>query len=234
MAPKILCMIVDDESIARDILQIHISKIEDLKLVATCKNAFEALTTLQEQRIDLIFLDIKMPDITGISLAEVIKQKAKVIFTTAYRDYAVEGFELQAVDYLLKPISLERFIQAIQKYKAETGIEKLSIPQKQTDNFIFIRSDRKMTKIALDQIKYIESLSDYLKIHLVDNNSIITRDTISSIENKLPTAHFIRIHRSFIISVQHIDAYTKEYIEIGNTCLPISRSYRESVIKRFE
>ena len=165
-----------------------------------------------------------MPEITGLSLAKIIDKKAKVIFTTAYREYAVDGFNLQAVDYLLKPISYDRFLQAIQKI----------IPSKTAESkvdFMFVRSERKMVKINFDTILYIESLSDYVKI-ITPQKTIVTRENISSLEEKLAHDNFIRIHRSYIVSITKMTSYTNEFIEIENKALPISRSYKESVLQK--
>ncbi|UZR98364.1 LytR/AlgR family response regulator transcription factor [Chondrinema litorale] len=230
---KINCMVVDDEPTAREILKMHIEKLDGLVLVGTCKNAIEAFELINSQAVDLIFLDIKMPGITGISLAKSINKNIKVIFTTAYRDYAVEGFDLQAVDYLLKPISLERLLQAVHKYKSENSPVLMNELPEQNEGFIFVRSNRKMVKITLSEITHIESLSDYIKIYTTEN-TVITRESISNIEAKLPTGKFLRIHRSFIVSTDYITAYTHEYVELQNKSLPISRSYRELVIKYFE
>ena len=232
MPKKINCIIVDDEPTAREILQLYVSKIPDLQLMGVCKNAIEAIDALQSHAVDLIFLDIKMPDISGISLAETIRNKAKIIFTTAYREYAMDGFDLQAVDYLLKPISLERFVQAIQKYRQESAV-KLPPTQVSDEDFFFVRSDRKMVRIPLNEIKYIESLSDYVKIHL-NKEIILTREPIFTIEEKLSSKKFLRIHRSFIVALSQISSYTKEGVELGEKYLPISRTYRKSVLERFE
>ncbi len=232
MPRKITCIIVDDEPTAREILQHFVSKLPDLELVGSCKNAIEAIDMLQSHPVDLVFLDIRMPDISGISLAETIKNKAKIIFTTAFREYAVDGFDLQAVDYLLKPISLERFVQAVQKYRQESEI-KLPVSTEDNEDFFFVRSERKMVKIPLNDIQFIESLSDYVKIHL-DNDLVITREPISTIESKLNPQKFIRIHRSFIVSANRISSYTKEGVELGEKYLPISRTYRKSVLDQFE
>ena len=198
----------------------------------------EAFPFLQNNSIDLLFLDIQMPEVTGLSFAKLLKGNTKIIFTTAYREYAVDGFDLQAVDYLLKPISFERFLQAIQKIQKEFS-EKKTI-QKPTENnpnilenSIFIRVDRKMQKILLEDILFIESLSDYIKIHCT-NQVLITRDTIKNIESKLPNHLFLKIHRSFIIAISKIESYTKEYLEINNKAIPISRNYRKNVLELLE
>jgi len=230
----ISCLIVDDESIAREIIETHLSKIENITIIASCSNAIEAFNHISNQQIDLVFLDINMPEISGISFAKSINSNIKVIFTTAYRDYAVEGFELKAVDYLLKPISFERLKKSLDTYFNIYG----NVPDSNTStpdisDFMFVRSDRKMIKIDYDSIYYIESYSDYLKIH-TEKDTIVTRETISAIEAKLPKQLFLRIHRSYIISIKFIASFTNEHITISNKTLPISRSYKKDVLKQLE
>ncbi len=236
MSKIIHCIIVDDEPIAREILENHLNKIEAIKIISSCKNAMEAFNVINAHKIDIIFLDINMPEISGLSFAKSINKNIKIIFTTAYREYAVDGFDLKAVDYLLKPISFERLLQAVNKFlnenipvytesKNELTIEK--------SDFIFVRSDRKMIKINFSDINYIESLGDYLKIHL-PNKTIITRETISNMEVKLPKKEFIRIHRSFILSIAKIESFTNEFVEVNKKAIPISRSYKKDVLQRLE
>lgn len=230
------CLIVDDEITAREILESHLSKIPTLLVSGSCKNAIEAFTIINTTKIDLIFLDINMPEISGLSFAKSINKNSKVIFTTAYREYAVDGFNLQAVDYLLKPISFDRFLQAVNKFIGENiPIETPIIPENvaEESEFIFVRSDRKMIKIDFDAILHVESLSDYIKIITADK-TIVTRETISNIEAKLPKKKFIRIHRSFLIAIAKIDSFTNEYVEINQKSLPISRSYRKAVLEQLE
>ena len=236
MSKVVNCIIVDDEPIAREILENHLLKIKAINVVATCKNAIEAFNELNSNAIDLIFLDINMPEISGLSFAKSINKNIKVIFTTAYREYAIEGFDLQAVDYLLKPISFERLLQAVNKYFDEiisVHTESTSEIIQEKSDFIFVRSDRKMIKINFSDINYVESFSDYIKIH-IPNKTIITRETITSIEAKLPKRNFIRIHRSFIASLDKIDSFTNEFVEVKNKALPISRSYKKDVLHRLE
>ncbi len=236
MSKTVKCIIVDDEPIAREILENHLQKIEAVTVVATCKNAIEAFNQINSNQVDLIFLDINMPEISGLSFAKSINKNIKVIFTTAYREYAIDGFNLQAVDYLLKPISFERLLQAVNKYLGENTLnitETNSEIINEKSDFIFVRSDRKMVKINFSEINYIESFSDYIKFHLKDK-VIITRETISSIEAKLPKADFLRIHRSFIISISKIESFTNEFIEIHKKALPISRSYKKEVLFKLE
>ena len=234
MSDKVTCMIVDDEPMAREIISSFVGKIHNLELVATCKNVSEAFSVLQKESIQLIFLDINMPEISGLSLAKSIQHKSQVIFTTAYREYAIEGFDLQAVDYLLKPISFDRFLKAVQKYfelhvSKETVKKEVVTTEKETS--IFVRSDRKMVKVRFNEIKYIESLSDYVKI-FTNEETIVTRETISNIESKLPSKEFLRTHRSYIVSMNRINSFTNEFVELDKKAIPISRSYKENVLQK--
>ena len=234
MSDKITCMIVDDEPMAREIISSFVGKIHNLELVATCKNVSEAFSVLQKESIQLIFLDINMPEISGLSLAKSIQHKSQVIFTTAYREYAIEGFDLQAVDYLLKPISFDRFLKAVQKYfdlHVSKEIIKQEIVSEVKETSIFVRSVRKMVKVRFKEINYIESLSDYVKI-FTDKETIITRETISNIESKLPSNEFLRTHRSYIVSMPKIDSFTNELVELKKKAIPISRSYKENVLQK--
>ncbi len=224
------CLIVDDEAVAREIIASHLAVFNNIHVVAKCNNALEAFSYINKNKVDLIFLDINMPEISGISMAKSVNKNIKIIFTTAYRDYAVEGFELRAVDYLLKPISFVRLKKAVSAYfeMYETfSSEKLEVEN--PSEFMFIRSDRKMLKIDFEAINIIESFGDYLKIHL-ETETIITRETITAIEAKLPQLQFMRIHRSFIIAISQITSFTNEHINISGKALPISRTYKKEVL----
>ncbi len=225
------CVVVDDEPIAREIIESFIEKTPNLKLLGSFQNAVEVLNFEQKHNVDLYFLDINMPEINGLSLAKIINKKAHIIFTTAYRDYAIDGFNLNVIDYLLKPIAFDRFLQAIEKLPKESQLFSTTFNQEQKSDFLFIRSERKMIKVSFNDILYIESLSDYIKIYL-NNEIIVTRETISNINDKLPQNLFIRIHRSYIISIDKIHSYTNEFIEVSKKALPISRSYKESVLQK--
>ncbi|RIJ46434.1 DNA-binding response regulator [Maribellus luteus] len=236
MEKRIKCLVVDDEPVAREILENHLAKLESFELVGSCKSAIGAFQIISSQPVDLIFLDINMPEMSGLSLARSINSNVKVIFTTAYREYAVDGFDLQAVDYLLKPISFERFLKGVQKYMQENVPVKSSdaiAPETEDTEFFFVRSERKMVRINFSDIRFIESIADYIKIHLQERN-VLTRETISNIESKLPQNDFLRIHRSYIVGIKNIESFTTEYIEIGKRQLPISRSYREQVLRKLE
>ncbi len=239
---KISCLVVDDEPPALEVLKNYIASVHSLELAATCIDAVEALNFLQKQSVDLLFLDIQMPQILGTDFIRTLKHPPKVIFTTAFRKYAVEGFELDAVDYLLKPISFERFLKAVNKVMdtslppTDNNFNIPANPGNLAEAFISLRCDRKNLKVALNDILYIESLKDYIKVVTV-NKTIITKQSISSIEEMLPKENFIRIHRSYIVVLNKIESYTNELIGIGKQELPISRSYRlqvENLLKRKE
>ena len=233
MQEKVRCMIVDDEPTARDVLTILLAKIPMVEIVATCANAMEAFHAVNTQTIELIFLDINMPEISGLAFAKTVSKDTKIIFTTAYREFAIDGFDLRAVDYLLKPIAFDRLLQAVHNY-LETRPKTLvanSFEQESQRNYSFIRSDRKMIKVVFSDVAFVESCSDYVKIHLQDK-SILTRQTISNIEATLPTNEFMRIHRSFIVRVDAIQSFTNEQIEVQGKELPISRPYKKDVLAR--
>jgi DNA-binding LytR/AlgR family response regulator len=228
---KIICLAVDDEPPALDILKNYIQAVSSFELAGTCINAVDALNVLRSTHVDLMFLDIQMPQLLGTDLLRTLNNPPKVIFTTAYREFAIEGFELNAVDYLLKPISFERFLKAVNK------VMDIKLPQQMQqetqDAYLYFRSDRKMHKVAMEDIIFIESLKDYIKV-VTKSKTIITKQSISSIEERLPKSSFIRIHRSFIVSLSKVQSYTPELIAIGNEELPVSRMYRHEVEKVFK
>ena len=237
MVKTVNCIIVDDEPVAREILENHLGRIDRIHIVSSCKNALEAFKAINSHPVDLVFLDINMPDISGLSFATSMSKDIKIIFTTAYRDYAVDGFDLKAVDYLLKPISFERLLQGINKYFQEISTVRTGYSGEieiEKEDSIFVRSDRKMVKVCFRDILFIESLSDYIRIHLDGNKTVTTRETLSNIEARLPQSDFMRIHRSFMVSVQKIESFTSETIGIGKHEIPISRSYRDEVVRRLE
>ena len=231
---KIICLAVDDEPPALEVLKKYISSVNSLELAGTCADAIEAINFLQEQPVDLIFLDIKMPELQGTDFLKALKNPPRVIFTTAYRKFAVEGFELDAVDYLLKPISFERFLKAVHKVIELESLNPVTTTQDQAQatngNFIYFRSDRKMVKVALNDILYVESLKDYVKV-VTRNKTITTKNAISTLEENLPKINFLRIHRSFIVAIDKIESFNTEIIEIAKQELPISRMYRHEVEK---
>jgi DNA-binding LytR/AlgR family response regulator len=231
MPDKINCIIVDDEPVAREILEDHLSKLDPVNIVASCKNALEAFKVVSTKKVDLVFLDINMPDISGLTFAKSMNSDLNIIFTTAYREYAVEGFDLKAVDYLLKPISFERLLQSVNKYidehrqRSESG----RIEKEVQSTYCFVRADRKMVKIVFSDIRFVESIGDYLKIHLKEG-MVTTRETLQNMEAILPSKDFLRIHRSYLVSLSSIRSFTSECIEVEDRELPVSRGYREGVM----
>lgn len=236
MDKKMSCIVVDDEPTAREILLNHLSKIEQIQVIGSCSGAIEAFNLVNMHQVDVIFLDINMPEISGLSFAKSINKDIKIIFTTAYREYAIDSYDLQAIDYLMKPISFERLYKAINLYFElhQPSIDQSPKPENSNQSdFMFVRADRKMVKINYADMVFIESLSDYLKIH-TKTGSIITRETISNIEAKLPPQNFLRVHRSFIVSIAHITSYTHEYVEVEGNTIPIGRTNKSEVLERLE
>ncbi len=233
--PTLRCLIIDDEPPAREIIRRYIADIPSLELVAECTNALEALVLLQHSPVDLLFLDIRLPQLNGTDFLKTLQQRPMVIFTTAFPDYALEGYELDAVDYLLKPIRFERFIKAINKAFVQTGHKTMpeqAPPREehQQEAFVYFRADRKMVKVMLKDIFYIESMKDYVKVVMSDG-VLITKQSITSVEAMLPDKLFIRSHRSFIVSLARIRTFTSEVIEIDKTEIPIGKLYRGAVLK---
>ncbi|MBO9616539.1 MAG: response regulator transcription factor [Dyadobacter sp.] len=233
---KIRCLIVDDEPLAISVLQEYISQLETLTLVGTCCNAVEALLFLQKNKVDLLFLDIQMPKLTGIDFLKTLANRPKVIFTTAYREYALEGFELNVLDYLLKPVPFDRFLLAINKYHGNEPANKLPqllVPANENginEQFIYLKSDKKMIKVFLNEILYIESLKDYVKVKTVSGD-VVSYQRISYLEEKLPDRRFLRIHRAYIIATDKIRSFNTSVIEVGGQELPIGRQYKADVMK---
>tara|TARA_R110002049_G_scaffold137865_2_gene297896 strand:+ start:3183 stop:3905 length:723 start_codon:yes stop_codon:yes gene_type:complete len=225
---KYNCIIVDDEPHAIKILESYIRSLDQLKIVGTCSNAFRAINILNNEKVDLIFLDINMPKLLGTQLLKTLQYPPKVIFTTAHKDYAIEAFELDAIDYLLKPISFERFLKAVNKFCHTTTVEVA--PANQGPGFLYFRADRKMVKVFLEDIFYIESYKDYIIIHK-ETDVVKVKLSISAVEKMLPQNLFLRIHRSFLVAIHRVTAYTKYDVEIGKIELPIGRSF-SSVIQK--
>ncbi len=226
------CIIADDEPIARQILESYIDSMPSIELVASCKNAFEVMEVLQSTSVDLLFLDINMPKLSGISLLRTMQHSPNVIITTAYPEYAVEGFELSVTDYLLKPFSLERFIQAVMKVQKQTEVSKEVIPsqKKEAINTLFVKSDKKIMKVTLDDVHYVEAYGNYIKIFT--DQMILTPQTLSDFLEKLPN-HFVRIHKSYVINFQQLKLIDGNQIVLYNdTKLPIGKSYRKDVLDR--
>ncbi|MEQ8240082.1 MAG: LytTR family DNA-binding domain-containing protein [Cyclobacteriaceae bacterium] len=217
----IRCLIIDDEPLARDVLQIYIKDFPALKLVASCESALEAIDWLNKEKIDLIFLDINMPKLSGINFYKSLAKPPKVIFTTAYADHAVEGFELDAIDYLLKPFSFERFIKAVNKVQILTS-------ETPVQDFMMLKADKRTHKINYSQINYFESIGDYVKVNLESDKTLIISETLKKLETLLPSS-FLRVHKSYIIALSKMEYVEGNQIKLGETKIPIGQSYRESV-----
>lgn len=228
---KIRCLIVDDEPLAIRLIEKHVSQIDSLEVAATCNSALKAFEIVNTQVIDLMFLDIKMPHLTGIDFLKTLKNPPKTIFTTAYREYALESYDLETVDYLLKPVTFERFVKAIDKFFRQTAntVEPVQRELLLSD-YIVVKSGNKHHKIILDDIVYIESLKDYIKIHLENDTSIISKYKLGEMEQELSIHQFLRIHRSYIINTSKITAFTSHDIDVNTQEIPIGASYKEAVI----
>lgn len=230
-------VIVDDEPLALDVLETYIEKMPELKLVARCSSALEANEILRKKDVDLVFLDIQMPQITGIEFVRSLSDPPMIIFTTAYSDYALDGFELGAVDYLLKPISFERFMKSVNKAREQFDLrrhEHTGSSGSDTDEYFFVKADKKLVKVKFNDILYIEGLKDYVIIRL-EEGRVITLQTMKSLEDKLPPGRFRRIHRSYIVSMDKIHAVVGNMIEViekGQAKhLPIGKNYRDELLE---
>lgn len=228
------CIALDDEPLALDLLEDNINKIPFLNLIKKCNNSVEALDIINNDKIDLIFLDIEMPDVSGINFLKSLRNKPMIIFITAYEKYAIEGFELDVLDYLLKPVSFERFYKAASKALEYYGyINNLDINHYTTPKYIFVKADYKIIKINISDILYIEGLKDYVKIY-AGCKPILTLSSLKALENKLPLKDFVRVHKSYIIAIQKIESIGKSRIKIFDKEIPISENYREHFFKIIE
>ena len=231
MNQNIKCLIVDDEPLAIMILKDFLEKVPQLELITTCADALQAFQVLNQESIDLIFLDIEMPGINGIDFIKSLANPPAIILTTAYREYAMESYEIEVVDYLLKPIAFNRFFRAINKYLKSVNnfaLEQIA-EQKTSQGSIYVYSNKKNIKVYLEEILYIESLKDYIRIH-TSEQQIVSKDTISRYEELLPNS-FLRVHRSFLINTEKISAFTQHDIEIGTKEIPIGSSYKKRVMQ---
>lgn len=218
------CLALDDEPLALEIIEDFAGKAPFPMQVKTFENAALALRYMQEEHVDLLFLDIKMPDITGIQFLKALKHPPMVIFTTAYQEYAMDGFNLDVVDYLLKPIPFERFIKAVTKAQE---YQSVSSPNKSMDNdYIFVKTEYKIIKINLEDILYIEALKDYIKIY-TPNQPVLTLKSLKAFESRLPKDKFIRVHRSYLVAMNKINSVERNTVMIANQPIPISEGYRD-------
>jgi DNA-binding LytR/AlgR family response regulator len=228
--PKIKCLIIDDEPIAIRVIVSYIEKLEDFEISGTFTNALNALNELHNQPVDLLFLDIQMPGINGMEFFRSIKHPPKVIFTTAFRNYAADAFDLDALDYLVKPIPFDRFLKAINKFLEQRSIETNQDDIDKSNKFIIVKSNKKNHKINIEDILYIESLDDYIKIHL-HQSTLICYLRLSVIEKQINNPAFIRVHRSFLINSIHVSVFTHYQVEIAGKNIPVGRKYRDTAIK---
>ena len=219
----IRCLIIDDEPSSQNLLKTFSSRIPFLELSGVCNNAIEALEFLNGNGVDLLFLDINMPQLTGISFYKSLTHPPKVIFTTAYSEHAVEGFDLNAIDYLLKPFSFERFVQAISKVKLQSD---------ESIESIVIKADKKLHQIKTSEIEYVEGLGDYVKVHLVDK-TLITYKTLKKIVEELPASTFIQTHKSFVVNSQKIEFVEGNSIVIGTNRVPLGEKFKKGFLNRF-
>lgn len=232
------CVIIDDEPLAVDLLQDFVKKVDALELVSTFNNAIDAVSFINQNNIDLVFLDIQMPHFSGIDFLNTIEKKPLVIFTTAYSDYAVEGFNLGAVDYLVKPIPFHRFLKAVVRAQqvlqpvANTAIaENNNAPEIEQD-FMFVRAEYENVKLNFADILFIEGLKDYVKIYTTDNKFTLTLISLIKLENLLTSKGFARIHRSYIINIKHVKSIQKNKVLISDKRIPISESYKNSFFEK--
>lgn len=227
---KYHCYILDDEPLALAVIEQHLAKFEQFEVCGKSTDPLIAIGELKGQDVDLLFLDIEMPELNGLDLLESITIQPQIIITTAYRDYAVRGFDLNVLDYLVKPIPFKRFVKAIDRFLA-LQVES-SYPNRQKDRqtgHIFVRANRKQIKIPLDEILYVEGLKDYVKIVLLDQN-ILSKASIGNFLQQLPSAQFIRVHKSYVVAKQRITAYTSHDVEIGEKEIPIGRMYKDAFL----
>ncbi|MBZ9631587.1 response regulator transcription factor [Salegentibacter sp. LM13S] len=240
------CIIIDDEPLAIDVLESYIEKIGSLEIVSKCTNPIEAINIINKEEVDLVFLDIEMPNLTGIELVKSIDKLPQFIFTTAYPQYALQGFDLNATDYLVKPIPFHRFLKAISRAnerhenkrtqpETEPGSVSNNHPPVYEEDFIFIKADYENVKVYLKDICYIEGLKDYIKIHLnTGSKPLLTLSNFKGILDKLPSGKFLRVHRSYVVNIEYITALQKSRLILNNTKIPIGNTYRKEVLKRLK
>jgi DNA-binding LytR/AlgR family response regulator len=234
---KLRCLLIDDEPPALKVLASYISAINGLEIAGQCRNAIEALDVLHQKMVDVIFLDIKMPRLLGTEFLKNLSHPPKVIFVTAYREYAVDGFELDAVDYLVKPVSFERFFKAITKLNRLMGREtSVMITNDAPDPgaFVYLKVDRDMKKVFVNDIVYIESWKDYVKIFLAEGKNLLAKQSISAMENLLSEHKFVRVHRSFMVSLDKISGYNSLSVQLSELEIPIGRLYKQSVMEKLQ
>lgn len=240
--PTIKCLIIDDEPLAQNVLENYLSRVDTFELVQKCNTAFEAMNIMRKTPIDLLFLDINMPEMSGLEMLKTLRNPPKVILTTAYSEYALVSYEFGVLDYLLKPISFERFFQAVNKVMENMGEseikspETIKIEEKSANNFVFLKSDKKLYKVFYDDILYLEGYGNYVKVFTTEK-MILVLEKLSELEQQLPSEKFVRVHKSYIISISHIKIIEGNLISIGQAQVPIGESYKagfENILGKFK
>lgn len=228
------CIIIDDEPLAVQVIENHLKQVSEFELFGSFQNPVEAFEYLKNNTVDLIFSDIEMPLMNGIEFVKNLQNPPKVIFTTAYRNYAIESYELDVIDYLLKPISFSRFFKALQKYQSLSNGTQAAPPQEETlaNDHLYVNTNKKYVKVLFEDILYVESLKDYVRIHTVTER-VITKTSLSDFVNKLPS-HFLRVHRSFVVNKNKITAFTAQDIEIESIEIPMGSSYKTEVLEQLK
>lgn len=232
---KLTCLIVEDEELARDLLEKFIEKIPHLSLLAKCENPLVAMEIMRNETVDILFLDIQMPELTGIEMLKLLPQKPVVIFTTAYPSYALEGYQLDVTDYLLKPFSFERFVQAVNKATEMVDLKKgntASVDSTSAKDYLLVNSDHKVIKIKYADLIYIESMREYVAYHTMNQGRILSLMSLKKLEIDLPSERFIRIHKSYIINTEKVTALEGNLVHIKDIKIPIGASYKEDITKR--
>jgi DNA-binding LytR/AlgR family response regulator len=237
MNTTLKCMAIDDEPLALEIIEAHIKKCDNLKLIAKCSNAIEASEAISKEKPDLIFCDIHMPEISGIDFMKSIQNSGiLVVFTTAYADYAVDAFTLDALDYLLKPVSFNRFKKSVDRAEEYLAIKGQSEQPKaeMNEGYMFVKADSKMIKINYDEIWYVEAFADYVKIYISEDKRIVTLQTMKNMEQSLPSELFARVHRSYIVSVNKVVAIGAHEVQVGNKSIPLGKNYKDAFAQRMQ
>jgi DNA-binding LytR/AlgR family response regulator len=230
---SLTCLIVEDEPLARSLLTDYVKKIPSLELIAACSNPLETLEILKTTPVDLLFLDIQMPELTGIGLLKALTKKPMVIFTTAYSEYALEGYELDVVDYLLKPVTFERFLRAVNKAQIHSTAQPNKPAMSIGDDFIFVKDGTKLVKIMINDILYVEGLKDYVTIY-TKTQKVVSLQRLKALEEQLPASLFVRIHNSYIVSLRAITSVHKSEVEIGTAFLPVGETYKKAFKEAIE
>lgn len=229
---KLNCLIVDDEPLALDLLESYVLKTPFLSLAGKCLSAFKAMELMEKEQVDLLFLDIQMPGLTGMEFSKTIPGKTRIIFTTAFKQYALEGFKVNAIDYLLKPISYEDFLKSAMKAKQWFELSLTKSQQDETSDSIFVKSEYKLIQVRLKDILYIEGLKDYAKIFTTTSEKpILTLMSMKLLEEKLPASQFLRVHRSFIVKLDQIKVIERNHIVFGKTYIPVSVKYKDKFLE---